>query len=270
MMNDSAEKCIPAFSAINAYLHNPVDGQTAFSIANGGQSFYENLNQTADSEGSIGFHKFMELKFASQRNSLEVAPFKEYISSGLEKRQGAAFVDVGGGRGQQCAALLELYPELSGKVLLQDSQEVLDGVEIEGVKNMPHDFFKEQPIEGQGQKPHVKDISSHTELTGDVGAAFYYMRQILHNYTGERCLHLLRNLHAAMDDSSMLLIDEAVVPQYPAPHIAGLGMSMVALFASFERNEKQWEALLSDAGFKIVGIINVSEDGQSLIQAVKN
>lgn len=59
------------------------------------------------------------------------------------------FVDVGGGKGQQCALLKQKMPDVLGRVVLQDRKEVLDHAEaIPGVEKMEIDFWVEQPIKG--------------------------------------------------------------------------------------------------------------------------
>jgi demethylsterigmatocystin 6-O-methyltransferase len=46
-----------------------------------------------------------------------------------------------------------------------------------------------------------------------LGARFYLMRQILHDWSDEKCLEILKPLVAAMDpQDSRLLIAEYVVP----------------------------------------------------------
>jgi hypothetical protein len=64
---------------------------------------------------------------------------------------GIALVDIGGGKGQMLQAVIEAYPEMKGKCVLEDLKVVLDdGVVVgEEVALQPYDFFKEvQPIEG--------------------------------------------------------------------------------------------------------------------------
>lgn len=59
------------------------------------------------------------------------------------------FVDVGGGYGHQCKRLLETYPNLHGRLVLQDLPEAVEKLSpIDGVKAQAQDFFQKQPIEG--------------------------------------------------------------------------------------------------------------------------
>lgn len=62
----------------------------------------------------------------------------------------AFFVDVGGGHGHQCVQLGTIYPNLLGRLFLQDLPQAIDQLPaIEGVNAQAHDFFQKQPIVGQ-------------------------------------------------------------------------------------------------------------------------
>lgn len=59
------------------------------------------------------------------------------------------FVDVGGGHGHQCVQLGKKYPNLLGRLVLQDLPAAVNQLPpIEGVKADAHDFFEKQPIAG--------------------------------------------------------------------------------------------------------------------------
>lgn len=63
--------------------------------------------------------------------------------------ENAFFVDVGGGHGHQCIELGKKYPNLLGRLVLQDLPEALEKLApINGVKVEPYDFFQKQPITG--------------------------------------------------------------------------------------------------------------------------
>lgn len=60
------------------------------------------------------------------------------------------FVDVGGGFGQQCRALRQLFPHVAGEVILQDLPNTLASAgEIPAVRSMAHDFFTPQPVQSK-------------------------------------------------------------------------------------------------------------------------
>ncbi|PSR79711.1 S-adenosyl-L-methionine-dependent methyltransferase [Coniella lustricola] len=144
-------------------------------------------------------------------------------------------IDVGGGFGHQCAALLGTYQQLKGKLVLQDLPPTLNnlspGVSIPaGVKVIPHDFFQEQPIKG---------------------ARFYYQRNILHDWPDDKCVTILKQLSAAFGPDSQILIDEMVLPDAGvAWEAATVDLTMMSSLGSRERTLQEWHALLDKAGLK--------------------
>jgi O-methyltransferase domain len=78
---------------------------------------------------------------------LSVYPVEEETKSWSPERP--VFVDVGGGLGHQCAALKGTYPELPGRVILQDLPHAIQvAMTTPGVEDTVHDFFQPQPVEG--------------------------------------------------------------------------------------------------------------------------
>lgn len=107
---------------------------------------------------------------AIQRHSnwIDSYPVVAEIADFTAAPESALLVDVGGGFGQQAVAFKNKFPELKGRIVVQDIPETLarapkvDVIELEA-----HDFFKEQPIKG---------------------AKFYYLRHILHDWIDEDCV----------------------------------------------------------------------------------
>lgn len=55
-----------------------------------------------------------------------------------------------------------------------------------------------------------------------------------------------------MTSESVLLVNENFLPEKDVPlNSAELDFSMLSLFSSLERTEKQWTALLEAAGYKL-------------------
>ena len=88
-------------------------------------------------------------------------------------------------------------------------------------------------------------------LTG-LGASYYYLRNVLHDYPDEACVAILRNIKAAMSQSSTILIDEMVLPRVGAAwQAAQLDIALMASLAGRERSEADWRALVVRAGLSI-------------------
>ena len=59
-------------------------------------------------------------------------------------------VDVGGGIGHQCMELICRYPNLAGRIVLQDLAQCIDGaLQSPRLDVMVHDMYDRQPIKGQ-------------------------------------------------------------------------------------------------------------------------
>ena len=46
------------------------------------------------------------------------------------------------------------------------------------------------------------------------GASIYYLRNILHDYPDEKCLAILANISAAMDETSVICVDEMILSDF--------------------------------------------------------
>ena len=61
----------------------------------------------------------------------------------------ALYVNIGGGIGHQCAQFKARYPDLPGRIILQDLEHSIEqALKTPGVENMVHDFFEAQPVKG--------------------------------------------------------------------------------------------------------------------------
>lgn len=90
----------------------------------------------------------MEAQFASLPTWLDVVDFEAELAHSLDGTK-AAFVDVGGGSGQQCVAFKEKLPLIKARIVLQDRPDVLaKALESEGIEKMEYDYLTEQPVKG--------------------------------------------------------------------------------------------------------------------------
>jgi hypothetical protein len=148
---------------------------------------------------------------------------------------GDVVVDVGGGNGTLLLGLLGRRPGLRGIVFdltETDRDESLFGDAIDFVAGS---FFDAIPA-------------------GDA----YVLSEILHDWPDEQAAAILRTIRAAAPPHARLLILDSVVPAGNDPHYAKwLDLMMLALFASREREEAQWNMLLGRTGWHPTGI----EDG---------
>ena len=88
----------------------------------------------------------MTVQRAGAPTWLSVFPFKQVLDGWHSK---PVFVDIGGGFGHQCQLLKTTFPDLSGKIILQDLPQTLEHVSpIEGVEIMAQNFFEPQAVKG--------------------------------------------------------------------------------------------------------------------------
>lgn len=163
-------------------------------------------------------------------------------------------IDVGGGMGHQCIAVRSQRPDLQGRIILQDLPHtiaLIDKNQLEALKieAMAHDFTTPQPVKG---------------------AKVYYWRNVLHDWTDDICLTLLRHQRAAMAKDSVLIIDEIVVTEPGSNYQqVNFDIAMMAAMASLERTLEQWKVILKKTGFSIREVREYDHDkGDSLIIAV--
>ncbi|KUI63894.1 Demethylsterigmatocystin 6-O-methyltransferase [Cytospora mali] len=142
-------------------------------------------------------------------------------------------VDVGGGAGYTSRRIRELCAGVKGTVVLQDFEKVLaDAEDVDGVVKMAHDFFAEQPIKG---------------------APIYYLRRILHDWSDDACVTILRHLAAAMDRAlpSRVVIAEQILPTRGVSNQSAFVDMFMMTCTGMERTERQWGQLLARAGLRI-------------------
>lgn len=87
-----------------------------------------------------------------------------------------------------------------------------------------------------------------------VSADLYLLKQILHDYDDEHCRRLLRNLADAAPHGAQLWIIEMLLPEHGDAGLASLvDLNMLVLFGGRERTRSQYDALLRDSGWTIMG-----------------
>ena len=97
-------------------------------------------------------------------------------------------------------------------------------------------------------------------LTGGIGARAYYMRNVLHDLHGTKCVQILHQIKSAMTEESVILIDEMVLPNEGTHWLAAaLDLLVMSNFAATQRSEKQWQNLLHATGFKVKDVFTYTE-----------
>ena len=103
------------------------------------------------------FNLWMDGRRKGKANWLDIFPFEDRIVIDTKKDNGTVlFVDVGGNEGHVVKERRARYPDLDGRVILQDQQSVVNRLldrladfEEQGIEVMAHDFFNPQPVKGK-------------------------------------------------------------------------------------------------------------------------
>ncbi|KAI1206245.1 O-methyl transferase B [Annulohypoxylon truncatum] len=183
-------------------------------------------------EAMDDFHTYMALRRQTELSWLTVYPARSE-AAGLTDPQRPLYVNIGGGIGHQCAQFREKYPDMPGRVILQDLPDVVArALPTPGVENMAYDFFEPQPVRG---------------------AKFYFMRGVPHNHPSHRVKVIFERVREAMAPDSVLLVDEAMLPATDVGYVAAsIDLTMMGGFASMERTEDDWRDLAESAGLELV------------------
>ena len=157
----------------------------------------------------------------------------------VDWHDGDVVVDVGGGNGALLVELLRRRPGLRGIVFDLPETERDESLFGDAIEFIAGSFFDDVPA-------------------GDA----YVLSQILHNWPDERAAAILRTIRAGAPPHARLLVLDSVVGAGNDPYTTTLDLLMLALFASRERDEAQWNGLFAAAGWEPTRI----DDG--LIEAV--
>ncbi|KAJ5144350.1 OmtB [Penicillium atrosanguineum] len=231
-------------------LANPVIQDCIYYIFNIGGPVYQALPETLKENGYTDTGKTLawnngfntELPFFpwAKQHPDHLKWFQSLMSAPPRGRLGvtaeqALFVDVGGNIGHQSARLRARYPDLPGRIIVQDLPETISvAPAVDGLELMAHNFFEPQPI---------------------IGAKAYYLRTVLHDWDDETSLKILAQLVPAMNSESLILIDDMALPDTEVHWwSATLDLHMLAMLGAHERTESQWRSLLDRAGLKLVDI----------------
>jgi hypothetical protein len=169
-----------------------------------------------------------------------------YDFSGCE-----TIADVGGATGHLLATILGSCPGAKG--ILFDLPHNADGAAT--------------LIQGRGMVGRIRFESGSFFESVPSGADVYMMSHIIHDWSEEQCLTILRNCRAAMGPKSRLLIIEMVIPAGNAPHPGkSTDIVMLAVPGGQERTEQEYCVLLAKAGFRLERVVP-TDSAASVVEA---
>jgi len=163
-------------------------------------------------------------------------------------------VDMGGGHGILLNCILEKYSDMQG--ILFDQPHVVGQAKELVRESAMQDRFR------------VVDGNFFNDIPA--GADAYFMKNILHVFSDEDCLKLLRKIHAVMASDGKLIILETVTEPDNKPSFGKLVdlLMMTGTEGGKERTREEFTDILSQSGFQLVRIIRTISP-LSVLEAVK-
>ncbi len=199
-------------------------GEPSFAAANG-CALWEYFQQHPD----LGerFNRAMT-SLASGNNRMvlqayDFSPFKTLI-------------DVGGGQGLLIAGILKAHLHLRGTLF--DLLAVAEGASA---------FLR-----AQGVADRCQFIAGDAFKSIPGGFDAYVLKNVLHDWSDDRCAELLERCRAAIPPKGKLIIVDSVMVPGNAPHPAKwFDLHMMVVTGGRERTEEEFRSLLQRAGFKL-------------------
>jgi SAM-dependent methyltransferase len=156
-------------------------------------------------------------------------------------------VDVGGGTGRFLADILAANPTVAGVLF-----------------DLPNVVSAAPPlVEASGVAGRCKIVAGSFFEKVPAGADAYIMKVVLHDWDDTRATAILANCRKAMDPAATLLIVERVMPEKAEEGRAAdsylLDLEMLVLTpGGRERNEAEFRAILTPAGFTLTRIVETA------------
>lgn len=190
-----------------------------------GAPFFEYFKQNK-AAGAI-FHRGM-----SSLSDLENAP----IAQAYDFKPFKTIVDVGGGHGGFLIEALKGAPDARG--INYDASHVLKDARTNELPGrwtcVEGDFFKSTP-------------------PGDA----YILKRILHDWTDDVCVTILKNIRASMNPGGKVLVVDCVIP--PGNDANGgkvLDVLMMSALPGYERTEAEFASLFKQAGLRLTRVVH--------------
>jgi cyclopropane fatty-acyl-phospholipid synthase-like methyltransferase len=147
-------------------------------------------------------------------------------------------VDVGGGSGGLLTEVLTTHPAARGVL-----------VELPEAVRQADKKFAEAGLSGR-----VDLVEGSFFDAVPPGGDAYVLARVLHNWTDEKALLILRRVRAAMAPGARLLVFEQLVPDEDSAPDGTSGMVdllMLVLLEGYDRTEEHYRRLLAEAGFVV-------------------
>lgn len=166
----------------------------------------------------------------------------------------ATLADIGGGHGGTLMSILAKHPGVRG--LLFDQPDVVAGAR--------------KTFENAGVAERVEIVGGDFFKAVPAGADGYMLKYILHDWSDAQAVQILKNIHRDARPGARLFIVDAVIAAGNAPDLGKvIDLQMLVMFTGGrERTEREFAALLSEAGFSIKRVVPTASH-LSVIEAAR-
>ena len=148
--------------------------------------------------------------------------------------------DIGGSQGFILSLVLQKYPDIRG--ILFDLPTV-----VQGAPNFIKSYGLENRID-------IRGGNFFESIPG--GADAYLLKHILHDWSDEDCLRILKNIYAVAESGTKLLVVDAVIGARNEEEFGKiLDIQMLVHLRGEERTQADWKGLLRAAGFQLTRIV---------------
>ncbi|KAM7263683.1 hypothetical protein ACFE04_001366 [Oxalis oulophora] len=142
-------------------------------------------------------------------------------------------VDIGGGFGVNLGLIVSKYPGIKG-INFDVPQVIKNAPPLPGIEHVGGDMFNNVPA----------------------GEAIF-MKWILHDWSDEQCIALLKKCYDALPESGKIIIVELIMPEFPdtniqARYVFNMDIHMLCGPGAKERTMAEFEGLARAAGFTAV------------------
>jgi hypothetical protein len=202
------------------------------------QSFYDYLE--SDKEAAKLFNQGMGT--FSEIEDKDIAEIYDFTPYGR-------ICDLGGGKGGLLENILNTYPNLEGALF-----------ELEGALNEAT-IFKNNKYNNR-----VKGIKGSFFDSTPSGYDLYILKRVVHNWSDEKSIQIIRNCRKTMKPGAKLLIIEKIMPTDPdGSFLVDSDIIALGLSSGRERTLSEFQKLGSEAGLQYNKITN-SKTGISIIE----
>ena len=210
-------------------LHGTTTGEVPFLKAHG-VPLFEYFEKHPEDHQNFGE------SMTSISRSENPAIAASYTFSGIR-----TLVDIGGGHGSLLATILKENPKL--KCVLYDQPSVIARAE------------KDQHVTAKGIVERCRLESGNFFETVPPGGDAYIMKYILHDWNDEKCVKILSNCRAAMNEKGKVLVVDNVIAPGNDPAWGKLLDIQMLIIGGRERTKKEFAAMFALAGLKLTRVV---------------